>query len=308
MHHRKPRVGIFMPAYNQGQYIYEAIDSLKKQSFQDFEVVIADDLSTDGITPQILKDIDYDKARVFFNKTNKGISRQTAKFSRLLENEYFFILCADDKIHPNYIEKCVKYLDKHPGKAAVASWIQCFGDDNKLIKVSGAQIGLPEMLIENNYLGSAMIRRSALKDVGYSETKKAFSKHYDYDRWVSMLEAGWSLGSISETLFYYRILSSSLSRSIDVEDELVFRKAFIDKHRALFKKHASYLILDGLRKLYASSNWHHELKEGRDWLANEYDRLSAENKALRRAINSSRINKLRRLLPPYTRNKGDPAK
>lgn len=281
---KRPRVGIFMPAYNQGPYIHEAINSLEKQTFQDFEVIIADDCSTDGVTPGILRKIDYKKARVVFNKKNRGISKQTSRFSKMLKNEYFFILCADDKIHPEFIERCVDFLDNSPNHAAVASWIQCFGESEKIIKVSESQTKLPEMLIENNFLGSAMTRRKALEDIDYSETRPAFKKHYDYDRWVSILEKGWSLGVVKKPLFYYRILSSSLSKSINVDDELKFRRAFVEKHTSLFQQHAQYLVLHYQDEQNKNKNWQTELREGRDWLEKEYHRLLGENRSLSRTL------------------------
>lgn len=270
---KKPRVGIFMPAYNQGLFIHEAIESLEKQTFQDFEVIIADDHSDDGLTPQILKSLKYNKARMFFNETNVGISKQTRRFSQLLGNEYFFILCADDKIHPEYIESCVNYLDKNQKDAAVASWIQCFDKHQDIIKISRSKAKLPEMLYENNYLGSSMTRRIALEDIGYSETRKPFKKHYDYDRWVSMLEKGWSLGVINRPLFYYRKHNTSLSKSISIPEEMAFQRAFVNKHKRLFEKHGSEIALHYKEKVLKELNWIKELQEGRDWLEKEYRRL-----------------------------------
>ena len=66
-----PKVGISLLAYNQGKYIEEAIDALKGQSFQDFEVFLIDDASDDGYTTEILKNIKYEKIRknIFMRKT-----------------------------------------------------------------------------------------------------------------------------------------------------------------------------------------------------------------------------------------------
>lgn len=197
----KPRVGIFMPAYNQGPYIHEAIESLKAQTFQDFEVAIVDDASTDGKTIPILKAIKYDKATVYLNEINQGVGKLARGYYKKLGNEYLFVLCADDKIHPDYIKECVQYLDQNPEKAAVGTSIQKFGDDNSLVHLDRKDIKLPEMLIANGYLGSSMMRFVAVKEINFGNKEEAFQKHNDYDRWVSILENGWELGVIKNPYF-----------------------------------------------------------------------------------------------------------
>lgn len=308
---KKPRVGIFMPAFNQGPYIHEAIESLKKQTFQDFEVVIADDASTDGVTIPTLERIKYDKATVYLNKRNQGVGKLARGYYKKLANEYIFVLCADDKIHPDYIKECVNYLDKYPQAAAVGTFIQEFGDSHNLRKLDKNKIKLPQMLVENNYLGSSMMRYSALKQIGFGNKEKAFQKHNDYDRWVSMLSNGWILGVIDRPLFFYRILSTSLSKSINVQDELEFRKAFIKKHLPLFQKHVEYVTINSLTSLYKNHNWQNELQEGRDWLEKEYRRLTKENIRLHKKLDAIQnhpllryATKIKKLPLPKPRKKG----
>lgn len=279
------RVGIFMPAYNQGAYIAEAINSLKAQTFQDFELVIADDVSTDGTTPRILKQLSYEKiSQIHFNKKNIGISKQTAKFAKKMKNEYFLILCADDKIAPNYIKECVDFLDKSPNIAAVATWIQYFGERDDIKQIQPEDIKFPNMLLTNNMLGSSLIRRQALADIGFSETKIEFKKHYDYDRWVSILEKDWQLAVIKKPLFFYRILSGSLSHSINPKDELLFQQAFIKKHPGLFKKYAGEVALYYIEKYLDSVSWSSKLQKNKDWLDLEYNKLLEENHYIKKHL------------------------
>jgi len=273
---KTPRVGIFMPAYNQGQYIDEAIESLKAQTFQDFEVAVVDDASTDSVTIPILKKLHYDKATVYLNKSNQGVGNRARTYFEKLTNEYILVLCADDKLQPKFIEECVAYLDKHPDYGAVGTWIQEFGESSDVREIKQRDATFPKMLIENHFLGSSMMRREALVQIGFGNKAKVFQKHNDYDRWVSILENDWKLGVIEKPLFYYRILSTSLSRSINVAEEVAFRKAFIDKHKGLFEQHVQYLILHYYEASLVNWQWQKELAEGRDWLDIEYNKLKAE--------------------------------
>lgn len=71
------------------------------------------------------------------------------------------------------------------------------------------------MLKQNNFCGSAMMRKSLWDDIGGYDTSKQFRKHQDYDLWLSALEKGYKLGIIEKPLFYYRILGTSLSRDVN---------------------------------------------------------------------------------------------
>lgn len=276
-HQSNTKVGIFMPAYNQGLYISEAIESLKKQTFQDFKVIIADDASTDGITVDILKKIRYEKGEVYFGEKNQGIGVLECVYLEKLNTEYVFVLNADDKLKPTYIEECVNYLDSHPGCGAVATLIECFGDIDRDIEVDEDNLHLPNMLISNGFLGSALSRYQVMKDLGFGIKDKPFKKHSDYDRWVSMLEKGWDLGVIKKHLFLYRQLSTSLSHSINKSDELNFRSAFIDKHRKLFNKYYKYVILDLYKKNLDMVEWEKELSK-KTWLDDQYQILNSKIK------------------------------
>ena len=292
-----PRVGIFMPAYNQGPYIDEAIDSLKKQTFQDFEVAIVDDFSSDGITRGILKKITYNKAKVYLEQKNRGVGIIARKYYKKLNNEYIFVLCGDDKIEPTYIEECVNYLDQHLDTAAVATWIQCFGANNDLIKLDIKKATLPHALVESHYLGSAVMRREAFEQIGFGLSLR---RQNDYDRWVSMMENGWKLAIIEKPLFLYRQLQTSLSHTMNIGDELEFRELFLQRHKKLFDEHYPYVILELYKQVFEMRNWQQELTTSKNWLAEKYEELSKENKQLKNDLETAntKLRKIQKIFKP----------
>lgn len=275
----KHKVGILLATYNQGEFLEECLESLKKQTFQDFKIILVDDASSDNKTTKIIKKLDCLDAEKYFLKNNSGINNVVRLYLPKLETEYAFVLCADDIIKPTYIEKCVNFLDNNHSYAAVATYIQKFGGSDELLKIDKNKIKLPDMLVENYFLGSSMARMKAFSEIGYGNESESFRKHNDYDRWVSMLEKDWKLGVIEEPLFFYRILSSSLSKSIQIPDEMVFQRAFVKKHRKLFEKYGPEIALYYKEKALKELNWIRELQEGRDWLEKEYHRLLDQEKA-----------------------------
>ena len=107
-----PKVSVIIPCFNQGLYLDEAVESVLAQTFQDFEILVVDDGSTDEATIKMLKDYARPKTRVI-HTDNQGLSM--ARNNGILEarGDYILPLDADDKIGPGYLEEAVRILDQH---------------------------------------------------------------------------------------------------------------------------------------------------------------------------------------------------
>ena len=110
-----PTVSVIMPCYNLGQYLDEAVDSVLSQTYQDFEIIIINDGSTDDLTNELLKGYNRPKTSVYHTENqglpatrNYGIEKATGK--------YICCLDADDKYHPEFLEKTVRVLDEDEGE------------------------------------------------------------------------------------------------------------------------------------------------------------------------------------------------
>jgi glycosyltransferase involved in cell wall biosynthesis len=104
-----------MPIYNGEQYLAETLGSLLNQTFADFELIIADNASTDR-THDICRAYAAKDARIRYvrNENNIGVYRNCNKTFRLCSGEYFKLACADDLCHPQLLERCVGVLDADP--------------------------------------------------------------------------------------------------------------------------------------------------------------------------------------------------
>ena len=105
-----PKVSIIIPCYNYGQYIDEAVDSVLAQTFQDFEIIIVNDGSTDEFTNKKLENYNKPKTTVYFTK-NQGVSAARNYAIEKSSGEYILPLDADDKIHSDYIKEAVDVLE-----------------------------------------------------------------------------------------------------------------------------------------------------------------------------------------------------
>ena len=110
-----PRVSIGLPVYNGERFLVQAIESVLAQTFEDFELIVCDNASTDasGAIAQTYVERDS-RVRYFRNASNLGAARNFNRTFELSRGEYFKWLAADDLIAPTYLERCLAALGPRP--------------------------------------------------------------------------------------------------------------------------------------------------------------------------------------------------
>src|SRR6266540_4812162 len=109
----KPKVSIIMPVYNGELYLKEAIDSIFKQSFTDYEFIVIDDGSTDR-SAEIIGNYHDPRLQVITLPKNRGLSVALNVGLEVANGMYIARMDCDDLSHPARLEKEVKFLDEHP--------------------------------------------------------------------------------------------------------------------------------------------------------------------------------------------------
>lgn len=112
----RPRVSIGLPVYNGANYLAETIDSILAQTFDDFELIISDNASTDG-TAEICRQYVARDPRVRYvrNPDNVGAAKNYNRVFELAKGVYFKWNGHDDPVAPRFLERCVEVLDRDPG-------------------------------------------------------------------------------------------------------------------------------------------------------------------------------------------------
>ncbi|MDF5706847.1 MAG: glycosyltransferase family 2 protein [Nostoc sp. S4] len=115
MSNNQPRLSIGLPVYNGEKFLRLAIDSLLAQTFEDFELIISDNASTDK-TEEICRAYAKQDQRIRYyrNDYNIGCARNFNRVFELSSGEYFKWAAYDDLHAPDFISKCVEVLDKDP--------------------------------------------------------------------------------------------------------------------------------------------------------------------------------------------------
>lgn len=204
-----PKVSVLIPAYNYGRYLAETIESALNQTFEDFELLVVDNASTDDTADVVNRFRAKDsRVRYIVNGANIGMFRNYNEALLHARGEYIKFLNADDKFHPQILEKFVEVLDADPSVSLVTSHRQEFGSGSKTIATDfhGRQNG-KEMVIlalsKLNFIGeptTVMFRRENL-NLGLFDTSLLFFA--DLDMWLRQLAVG-DLYIVDEVLSYVR--------------------------------------------------------------------------------------------------------
>lgn len=141
----KPRISIGLPVYNGERFLEEALDSILGQSYEDFELIISDNASTDR-TEVICRSYEKKDSRVRYYRSdkNRGAAWNFNHVFDLSVGKYFKWAAHDDNCAPNFLERCIEVLDSDPGiVVCFAKTIQI--DDQGRLEKKRDHISLPSV-------------------------------------------------------------------------------------------------------------------------------------------------------------------
>ena len=141
-----PKISVIIPCYNQGIYINETVESVLQQTFQDFEIIIVNDKSTNPYTIKVLDSFCLPRIRVIHTSNQKLPMARNNGISNA-SGEYILPLDADDKISNKYLEEAITVLESNKNIGIVYCEAEFFG-------IVQGKWRLPEYSIEDFMLGN----------------------------------------------------------------------------------------------------------------------------------------------------------
>jgi len=226
-----PRVSVVVKSYNHAQFVAQTIQSILDQSFQDFEIIVTDDASTDG-TPDIIRSFADARISLDVFPINRGISAAMNATLARARGELIAILNSDDYALPGRLERQVAFLDAYPNIGAVFTM-------PKIIDESGSPtasffdfrtaLALPDFsrrswlrhfFFKCNLLcaPTAMIRQSVYAACGDYDPR--LTNLQDLDMWVRLATVS-AIHVLSEELTAYRIRDNNQNMSAPRSDSVL---------------------------------------------------------------------------------------
>ncbi len=230
-----PLISVIMPVYNTANFLGAAIQSILDQSFEDFELIIIDDASTDH-SGTVISEFKDERIRKYRNEKNLGLAITLNKAIRLSAGKYIARMDGDDISLPNRFELQISALKKEADRVVVCSTCQLIDeegkkignwkDDKKYLKTDQIRSRLPM----NNCIvhPSVMVTKDIITDFFYDPVQH---ESEDYDLWLRMSSDGIRFVKIPEALVQHRIRKESFTRK---RQKNVHGKLFIVKQKFIF--------------------------------------------------------------------------
>ncbi len=206
-------ISIIVPVYNAGQYIEEAIEMVRAQTYENWELILVDDCSTDDSRERIEKCMEKEggKIRLIKKEANEGAAKARNTGIRAAAGRYIAFLDADDVWMKDKLEKELAFMKEK--QAAFVFTAYEFGDDKA--KGTGKVVHVPETLSYHKALSRTVIfTTTVLLDTaktGRELIQMPVVKSEDTATWWKILRNGFTAYGLNEVLAIYRRPAKSLS-------------------------------------------------------------------------------------------------
>lgn len=220
-------VSVIITNFHQEKYLKECLESVENQSYSNYDVLVVDD-NEEGKSQ-----LAHSRGNLIWT-LDIGLSACRMKGIKETSSKYVLFLDADDKLHPQFLEKTVKVLEDNPVYSICFTDTQHFGDANTCWEQ-------PEYnfysLLQNNFMCScSLIKRNDFLACGGFDLDN-FNYFEDYENWINMGSKGYYGKHLQEKLFYYRIHKESGIQSKRTGFLSSYYKAYImSKHFELYPR------------------------------------------------------------------------
>ncbi|MGH0033104.1 MAG: glycosyltransferase [Myxococcota bacterium] len=207
-----PRVTVLLPVHQGARFLAEAIESIIEQSFDDLELLIVDDGSTDA-TPDVIAGFADPRIRCVRNEEHRGLVATLDQGLRLARGELVARMDADDVSLPDRIARQVAFMDAHPEVGACGTWAVTFGDveGRPMEYPTGSEDVRCQLIFENALAHPTVCLRRAWFGKGELAYRESDLHAEDYGLWVRASER-FPLANLGEVLLRYRMHAGSVSR------------------------------------------------------------------------------------------------
>lgn len=244
-------VSIVIPVFNSEKYLPDCLNSILKQSYENFEVLLVEDGSTDGSAGVGRYYKGLDSRIKLIEQTNQGVSKARNAGLDMAAGKYLLFVDSDDWLETQALEKAVKRLEDNNADMVAFGYYEVKGDKTTEIKVTGEcrTVGreqyIREIICDDHKWGGGLTwnklwRTGAMEGYGRQRFDAELFSYEDKLWNVKAAAAVKKIVLIPECLYHYRIHGKSLSHN---------KSADLDKREnsvAAYKKILDYVKLNGV--------------------------------------------------------------
>jgi glycosyltransferase involved in cell wall biosynthesis len=264
-----PLVTIIIPAYNYQMFLSDSLTSVLAQKYQNFELIVIDDGSTDKTKDVVAEFIARDSRIKYFYQSNAGLSAARNLGIKNSKGEYIQFLDADDLLSDLKLSLQIEDMEKDANIDISYTMAYYFVDGSKeklyksialkqddwIPKLNASGYGILEMLVKQNIMpvNSALIRASSLRKIGLFDV--AMKSLEDWDFWISCAFKGFHFAflPVEKAFALIRVHKSSMSQN---RQKMSGYEIIVRKRIKNLIKNCSF-INSGQKKVLEKSNSRH---------------------------------------------------
>ncbi len=225
-----PKVSVIMPVYNVERFVGAAVRSVLEQTFEDFELLVINDVTPDR-SVEICEKFRDPRLRVIHHRENRGLAGARNTGIRHASGDYLAFIDSDDCWHPEKLERHLQHLERDP-RVGVSFSRSAFMDEdgtlNRCYQMPRLTDIEPGYYLCRNPIGNGsapVIRRQVFDQIRYRDAVRDTSEHWYFDEnlrqsediecWIRIaLTTRWVIEGIPEPLTYYRHNAGGLSANL----------------------------------------------------------------------------------------------
>lgn len=205
-----PRVTVLMPTYNVAPWVEESIQSVLKQTYRDFELLVVDDASTDDTLDRV-RAIDDPRIRIASFSNNVGLSENLNRGLDIINTELVARMDGDDIAEPDWLETGIHVLDTRPEVGVCSFGFQFFGAKTSLVRFPEHHEDSKAQMLFGCTVIVPVFRRAVMADNHLRYSTEAFPAE-DYMMWSNVYPLT-QIYNVQRTLFHYRTHPTQISTS-----------------------------------------------------------------------------------------------
>ncbi len=204
------RVTVLMPTYNVAPWVEEAVQSVLRQTYTDFELLVVDDGSTDN-TLERVRSIQDNRIRIAAFPDNVGLAENLNRGLDLIDTELVARMDGDDIAEPDWLETGVHVLDAMPEVGICSFGFQFFGTKTSLVRFPEYNEDSKAQMLFGCTVIVPVFRKSVFTDNHLRYLTETFPAE-DYSLWARAYRVA-KVYNVQRTLFHYRTHPSQISTS-----------------------------------------------------------------------------------------------
>lgn len=223
---------IIIPCYNTGNTVLDTLESVKKQSYKNWEALVINDGSPDNLEALVLDYIKGDIRFKYFKKENGGLASSRNFGIRKAEGSFILPLDSDNKVRPEFLSWASEVIKQNQDVDVIYGDAQRFGEDNR--RWSVGDFDKFRMLNWNYIDACALIKKDVFEKIGLYDDKMPHQGLEDWEMWLRCIKHNFNFYYLKEITFDYRVAQQSMIKGFDENMNNESKKYIINKFSDLY--------------------------------------------------------------------------